>query len=195
MLRAERHEQGPPRLGGPTDGAAVNFLIDGYNLMHLVGLARPGLPAGGLQRARGRFLDWLADAAKGRGAVIRVVFDAVNSTDSSVESNNRGVHIRFAGGRTADDEIEDLLAAEPVPARLTVVSNDSRLRESARRRGAAFWSCEEFIDWTLEPRPSARKPRQTEPDKPEPTPTDAERAEWLAAFSRPPAKRRTAVRG
>jgi predicted RNA-binding protein with PIN domain len=168
----------------------MNFLIDGYNLMHLIGLARPGLPAGGLQRARGRFLDWLAESAEGRSVAVHVVFDAANSTERSAESDHRSVRIRFAGGRTADDEIEDLLASERVPARITVVSNDSRLREFARRRGAAFWSCEEFIDWTLEPRRPARKPRQTEPDKPEPVPTETERAEWLAAFSKPPMKRR-----
>jgi uncharacterized protein len=170
----------------------VNFLIDGYNLMHASGLARRGLPAGALHQARGRFLDWLADAAKGRGAAIRVVFDAANTTNHSEESDYRGIRVRFTTGRTADDEIEELLAAEAHPSGITVVSNDSRLRESARRRAAAFLSCEEFIDWTIDPRPplTAPDPPPARPEKPEAAPTEAEQAALLAAFSRPPAKRR-----
>jgi predicted RNA-binding protein with PIN domain len=172
----------------------VTFLIDGYNLMHAVGLARPGLPAGQLQRARKRFLDWLADAALGRDATLRVVFDAVGASAASPESDHRGVWVRFARGHTADDEIEALLAAEPHPARVTVVSNDSRVREAGRRRGAEFRSCEEFVDWTIEvPRKRTDPPRSLEknkPDKPEPAATADEMAAWLAAFTLPPPKRR-----
>jgi predicted RNA-binding protein with PIN domain len=170
----------------------VNFLIDGYNLMHASGLARRGLPGGALHQARKRFLDWLADAAEGRGAAIRVVFDAVNTPHHAEESDYRGIRVRFASGRTADDEIEELLAAGVHPSGITVVSNDSRLRESARRRAAAFFSCEQFIDWAIAPRPPliAPDPPPARPEKPETAPTEAEQAALLAAFSRPPAKRR-----
>ena len=173
-------------------GAAVTYLIDGYNLMHASGLARRGLPAGALHQARGRFLEWLADAAKVRGAPIRVVFDAANTTSHSAESDHQGVRVRFARGRTADDDIEELLAAEAHPSGITVVSNDSRLRESARRRGAGFLSCEEFIDWAIDPRQplTAPDPLPPRPEKPETVPSDAEQAALLAAFSQPPAKRR-----
>jgi predicted RNA-binding protein with PIN domain len=169
----------------------VTFLIDGYNLMHAVGLARQGLPAGALQRARTRFLDWLAHAANGRDATVRVVFDAVGAPAASPESDHRGVRVRFAFHHTADDEIEDLLATEPRPAGITVVSNDSRVREAGRRRGTAFWTCEEFVDWAIEPRRGPpHTPRVPEPDKPEQTATADEMAAWLAAFSQPPPKRR-----
>jgi predicted RNA-binding protein with PIN domain len=143
-----------------------------------------------LHRSRQKFLDWLADAAEGRDADIRVVFDAMNTPSPSAESDHRGVRVRFASGRTADDEIEDLLAAEPHPSGVTVVSNDSRLREAARRRGAEFLSCEEFVDWTIEPRRKLASPTPAAPEKPESAPTEAEKAALLAAFSRPPAKRR-----
>jgi len=171
-------------------GAAVTFLIDGYNLMHATGLARRDMPAGALQKARRLFLDWLANAAESRGAAIRVVFDSMRPSDPSKEGEHRGVRVRFARGRTADDEIEELLAAEPRPSTLTVVSNDGRLREAARRRSAAFRSCEEFVDWTIEPRRAAPQARPLEPEKSEPAPTESEKAAWLAAFSRPPTKRR-----
>jgi uncharacterized protein len=172
-------------------GAAVIFLIDGYNLMHAVGLARKGLPAGALARARTEFLDWLAGAAEKRGTTMRVIFDAPCATSGSPESDHRGVLVRFACGRTADDEIEELLAAERRPAGLTVVSNDSRLREAARRRGSAFQSCEEFIDWSLETGQEPRKPRRVaEPEKPEPVAGEADNAALLEVFSRPLPKRR-----
>jgi predicted RNA-binding protein with PIN domain len=169
----------------------VTFLIDGYNLMHAVGLLRSGAPAGTLERARSRFLDWLADAADGRAAKLRVVFDAQAAPVASPEADHRGVRVRFSFRCTADDEIEELLAAEPVPARVTVVSNDSRVREAGRRRGSVTLTCEEFVDWTLlESTREADAPRSPQPDKPEPAATAEEMAAWLAAFSAPPPKRR-----
>jgi len=169
----------------------VTFLIDGYNLMHAVGLARQGLPAGALHRARTRFLDWLAEAGRGRSAILRVVFDAQTAPAPSPEADHRGVRVRFAFGHTADDEIEELLTRESDPAHVIVVSNDARIREAGRRRGAAFQSCEEFVDWAIEPRRApAPVPDRPEPDKPAPAATAEEMAAWLAAFSQPPRRRR-----
>ena len=170
----------------------MRFRIDGYNLRHAVGLLRQGLPAGGLERARGRFLDWLADAGKGRADTIRVVFDAQDAPAASKEMDHRGVRVRFSFRKTADDEIEELLAAEPLPARVAVVSNDGRVREAGRRRGAAIQTCEQFVDWTLEDRRTGDATRRVPPvaEKPEETATADEMAAWLAAFSTPPRKRR-----
>jgi predicted RNA-binding protein with PIN domain len=170
----------------------VNFLVDGYNLMHASGLARRGLPAGALEKARARLLDWLAQAAVGRGVLIRVVFDSTKQDGAAPDADHRGIRVRFSRGRTADDEIEELLEAEPRPSGFTVVSNDARLREAARRCGAAFLTCQEFIDWAIDPRssPSDRLSSPEAVEKPELFPSESEKAEWLAAFSRPPAKRR-----
>jgi len=163
----------------------VTYLIDGYNLMHAAGLARAGMPAGALRQARTRFLNWLADAVRDRTATLRVVFDAAAAAADGLETDHRGVLVRFAGGQTADDEIEALLAHDPRPGRITVVSNDGRVREAARRRGALFQTCEEFTDWAIDPRPAPPSPDEPEPDKPEPDATAAEMAAWLAAFSQP----------
>jgi predicted RNA-binding protein with PIN domain len=163
----------------------VAFLIDGYNLMHAVGLAARSLPAKAFERARERLLDWLADATDGRGEQLRVVFDARSAPIPSAEYPHRGIRVCFAYGQTADDRIEELLAIEKRPEAVTVVSNDSRVREDARRRGCRVLACQEFVDWLLDDRSDRAQPGSPEPDKPGPAATPDELAAWLAAFSRP----------
>ena len=61
----------------------------------------------------------------------------------------------------------------PHPQQLRVVSNDSRLRDFARRKKCQHLSCEQFIDWMLtpptadpgEPRPPDDKPKTDWPDE------------------------------
>lgn len=167
----------------------MTFLIDGYNLMHAVGLLRQGIPEGGLERARKRFLDWLATAAKERAALLRVVFDAQSAPRTSPESNHRGVRVLFSFRMTADDLIEELLAVEAIPSRVAVVSNDTRLQAAGNRRGAGVYTCQQFVDWLIaDPKEAPPPPPQL--DKPEQTATEAEMAAWLTAFSNPKRKRR-----
>lgn len=164
----------------------MTFLIDGYNLMHAVGLASRTMPATQFNRARTRLLDWLADGVKDR-AELRVVFDAQHAPTPSLETLHRGVRVRFAFGQTADDLIEELIAFEARPELLTVVSNDSRVRESGRRAGCVPSTCEAFIDWLQRPpQPEAGVPHS--PEKPEPTPRDVD--ELLPIFSNPKPKKK-----
>lgn len=165
----------------------VVLLIDGYNLLHAAGLAAANLPPGRLRSARRRMLDWLADAAPARGAVVRVVFDGMAAPAESPEADHRGVRVRFAFRQTADDLIETLLAGDARPADVTVVSNDSRLHEAARRRGSRAWSCERFMDWlTADIRPATPTP----PAEEKPPLSAAEAADLLRAFERPKPRRR-----
>jgi predicted RNA-binding protein with PIN domain len=167
----------------------VTFLIDGYNLMHAAGLAHRAMPAAQFDRARARFLDWLADAAKDR-AELRVVFDAQQAPTPSLETVHRGVRIRFAFRRTADDLIEELVAVEQQPELLTVVSNDSRVREAARRSTCSTFTCAEFIDWLISPSsaPGAEThPLDGEQDKPHPTSEEVD--ELFPVFNKPKPKR------
>jgi predicted RNA-binding protein with PIN domain len=165
----------------------VTFLIDGYNLMFAAGLATRTTVAVRFERARERFLDWLAASASNRPDTLRVVFDAQEAPAPSLERVHRGVRVRFAFRRTADDVIEELVSTEPKPAAVTVVSNDSRVREAGRRAGCAVSSCEEFIDWLITPPPTPHAPGSPEEDKPEPAPADV--SELLGVFSKPKPKR------
>ena len=162
------------------------FLIDGYNLMFAVGMATSAMPAAQFERARTRFLDWLADGAKDR-AELRVVFDALQAPSPSLESVHRGVRVRFAFRQTADDLIEELVAIEPKPSALTVVSNDTRVREAGRRAECQLATCEEFIDWLItSDQHGATATHPPEADKPEPTPDDVDRL--YRVFSKPKPK-------
>jgi predicted RNA-binding protein with PIN domain len=166
----------------------VTFLIDGYNLLHAVGWASRTMPAGQLDKARRRLLDWLAETVplKSGAAVFRVVFDAQKGRAPGVGQSHRGVRVQFAYQRTADDLIEELLAAEPVPRLVTVVSNDGRLQEAARRSGSRGWGCQEFLDWLIEAeRDIPGSPHHRPPEKPDgPVPAN-ETAELLRAFEKP----------
>jgi predicted RNA-binding protein with PIN domain len=167
----------------------VTFLIDGYNLMHAAGLAHRAMTGSRFDRARTRFLDWLADSARDR-AELRVIFDAQQAPAPSLETVHRGVRVRFAFRQTADDLIEALVADEPRPELLAVVSNDTRVREAAQRAGCAALTCAEFIDWLISPADDRQQPERTsapESDKPQPTPGEVN--EFLSVFNKPKPKR------
>src|SRR5262249_15341791 len=66
--------------------------------------------------------------------------------------------VLFAVGQTADDLIEELLRADPTPARTAVVSSDRRLKQAARRRGARALGCMAYLEELARPRPPAAPP-------------------------------------
>lgn len=160
----------------------MRYLIDGYNLMHALGMApKPGGLS--LERSRIRFIEWLAVELGANVGQVSMIFDAVRSTGGN-EQVHRGLYFRFADARTADDLIEELIASERTPQSLTLVSNDNRLKGAAIRRGCVSWTCENFVDWlqagTSQPTRSASKPAD---EKPSP-PSNAEMEEWLQRFQR-----------
>lgn len=158
----------------------MTYLIDGYNLMFATGLASKALPAARWEKARAKFLEWLAPGAA--RAELRVVFDAQHAPARSSEGTVNGVRVLFAYRQTADDRIEELLERETRPERVTVVSNDSRVREAARRAGAAVRTCEEFTDWLISAAPPPRAPKPATEEKPA---ASASEPDLLAAFTAP----------
>lgn len=155
----------------------MTVLIDGYNLMHAAGHAPPrDSTRTAHDSARRRFLDWLTGtpAVKADPSAVRVVFDAQNSKRDLGNSTHRGVTVTFSFGQTADDLIEALISVFPNPHLLRVVSNDSRLRDFARRKKCQHLTCEAFIDWMLTP-PTAK------PDD-APKPDDKPKSDWPDEF-------------
>jgi len=160
----------------------VLYLIDGYNLLFALGVLVRGQPAA-LAKARRRLLDLLHEAHAGGPDALTVVFDARHPPPGLPrEYDEEGIHVTFAAGdAAADDLIEELVRRAPVPERLTVVSNDHRVREAARRRNCGVQGCAEFLD-ALEARRRPAGPPHDPPAKPDGA-SGAETDRWLRAFA------------
>jgi predicted RNA-binding protein with PIN domain len=104
-------------------------------------------------RAMRRFIEELDLYGAQTGEEITVVFD--RSPKDVSPGPHRAVMVAFAsrsGRNAADHEIVRMLAEEPVPQALTVVTSDARLVERVRAIGAQVRSSGSFrrrIDRTL----------------------------------------------
>jgi hypothetical protein len=155
------------------------FLIDGYNLLHAMGLLNGPVGPHGLTKARTRLLGLLA-AAHGDAGDVTVVFDARRAPAGADGEEERGaVHVEYTHREEADDRIEWHIAHDAAPKRLVVVSDDHRLQQAARRRACAAWRCADYLDW-LERRRRERPP-PPKIDKPDAV-SSGEAERWLAAF-------------
>ncbi len=130
----------------------LSYLVDGYNVVFALGLLDRRAGARALERARRRLLDDLHDGLAAPGHEITVVFDSRRGMPGSRSGfEYRGIRVCFArAGDVADDVIERLIAADADPRRLVVISNDHRVQEAARHRGARPWSCAELLDHFLD---------------------------------------------
>jgi predicted RNA-binding protein with PIN domain len=157
----------------------MRYLIDGYNLLHKLGLLPHEHGPRGLAHARQRLLDRLADAAHHHTGDVTVVFDGRGAREGLPDREDyRGLHIRYAHEDTADGLIEELLHGESAPRGLTVVSDDRRIREAARRRGCPTLDCLDVFD-TLSR--AAQPPSAPEAERPERlSPEETQR--WLQEF-------------
>lgn len=125
------------------------YLIDGYNLLHALGMVQRSMAPGGLETARVRLLNFLAQTLGDRSSNATVVFDARQAPHGVPRVQQfQQLLVRFAPkNQSADDLIETLIEQALDPARLVVISNDSRLQNAARRGGARAWSHEQLLDF------------------------------------------------
>jgi predicted RNA-binding protein with PIN domain len=162
----------------------MRYLIDGYNLLHAMGLLRTAGPAGphGLEKAR---LGLLGHVRGGHGAgapAVTVVFDARGAPPGAdAEDDYQGVHVRYALHGEADDLIEELVRHDSAPRRLTVVSDDHRVQEAARRRHCVVLGCMDYLDHLERLRRVPPTPSADGPAKPDGV-SAAEVERWLAEF-------------
>ena len=144
-------------------------IIDGYNLMHAAGLARGKLVGKQLEGARLRLMQRLAyQMTKEERAGTTVVFDAkamleVSTQDELIE----GIRVRYPEpGHEADELIEHLIAVDPQPRKLRVVSSDRRLHRAARERMAVSIPSDRFLDELDERRPLHAEGNASVPKRP-----------------------------
>jgi predicted RNA-binding protein with PIN domain len=125
-------ENGPEVTGG-TGGGRWRWLVDGMNLIG----SRPDRWWNDRDGAVRRLIAELDRFAAATGEDLTVVFDR---RPPDVDPGRHGaVGVAFASRRgrsAADDEIVDMLAGAPEPARARVVTSDRRLAERVRELGA-----------------------------------------------------------
>lgn len=157
----------------------MRYLIDGYNLLHAMGGLHGQSGPAVLAKARLRLLGFLLGRFGDRAGDVTVVFDAGKAPPGACEAqDHHGIHVRFAVRQEqADDLIEELIRRDAAPGRLTLVSDDRRLQQAARRRHCPVQGCGEFLDRLLRPWQRPAEP----PAKPSQGP--AERDHWLREFA------------
>jgi uncharacterized protein len=163
----------------------MQYLIDGYNLLYAMGVLLQGRTGPTvLAKARLRLLGFLHAAHKDEAANVTVVFDAKQAPPGlPSEIDYEGVHVAFAVNQEqADDLIEMLIRKASVPRHLTVVSNDHRIQQAARRRNCLVLDCGTYLDHLERPRrPTPPRP-PGEPPKPESV-SGEETQRWLREFA------------
>jgi len=160
------------------------YLIDGYNLLYALGVLHKRMGPEGLEKARQNLLGVLHGSFGDESANVTVVFDAARPRPgAAAEMEYHGIHVRFAiGMAAADDLIEVFIRKASAPRHLTVVSDDHRLQKAARRRRCVVSGCGDFLQ-ALERR---RRSPAAAPDEPPAKPTRVSREEtqhWLEEFA------------
>ena len=107
-----------------------------------------------------------------------MIFDGAGPQDKSGFDNVGNLEILFAGlGADADTVIEDKISASTAPKRLTVVSNDRRLRKAAHMRRCISLKSEAF--WNNVQKQLNRKRPAREPAQKRQGLSESETDQWL----------------
>ncbi len=159
------------------------YLIDGYNLLYAMGVLRGRVGPHGLEKARQRLLGLLQGALGAEASNATIVFDAAGAPAGAKEEQEyQEIHVRFAVHQEqADDLIEDLIHHDSAPKQLTVVSDDHRLQQAARRRHCPVLGCLDFLEELDRTRRRQKVKSAKEPEKEIPSRQDMDR--WLRAFA------------
>lgn len=161
----------------------MHYLIDGYNLLHAMGALTGRVGPNGLEKARLRLLGLLRAAYGDEAGTVTVVFDASGAPANAPPAQDfHGVGVRFAREQEADDVIEEAVRRSSVPRQLTVVSDDRRVQQAARRRDCEVLGCGDYLDALERRRRPARRPRAQKPAKPEGVSRE-ETAHWMNEFA------------
>lgn len=157
------------------------YLIDGYNLLHVVGLAFGRLGPHGLEKARQQLLALVHAGHATRPGAVTIVFDAAGAPASApAEEEFRGLHVRYAVGYDqADDLIEELIRRASSPRELHVVSNDHRIQGAAQRRKCPALSCQAYLERLIGNR---SRPASAQAPEKSAAPSQEETERWLAEF-------------
>jgi predicted RNA-binding protein with PIN domain len=161
----------------------MRYLIDGYNLLHAMGVLHGRAGPTGLEKARLRLLGLLRGTYGDQAPEITVVFDAAGAPrDAAEEQTFQGIHLRYAVRQPeADDLIELLIRQDSAPRELAVVSDDHRLQRAGRRRHCVVLGCQDYLEALNQQRRLLRQRLRETPEK-TPLPGQKETQRWLNEF-------------
>ncbi|HEY7329359.1 MAG TPA: NYN domain-containing protein [Gemmataceae bacterium] len=159
----------------------MRYLIDGYNLLHAIGLLCGKVGPHGLEKARLALLGRLCGDHASDASTVTVVFDASRAPPgANAEENHQGIRVLFALDGEADELIETLIQREPTPRQLMVVSDDHRIQQAGRRRRCVVRNCLDYLEEVERKRTKPSVPDT--PAKPECI-SNAETQHWLQEFA------------
>jgi len=153
------------------------IVIDGYNLLRTI--QKTGEDSGSLSDIQlCRVLDRYLKTASEKGGI---VFDGTGPRDTSNFDTFDRLDVFFSGaGIEADAVIENKIRVNTAPKSLTVVSNDRRLKDAARRRKATSVKCEVF--WANVQSVLSRPESAAEPAEKQAGLNESETKKWLEFF-------------
>ncbi len=163
----------------------ISYIIDGYNIIYALGLLNKNAGEGRLEDARNNLLTYLSESFGDRSARVTVVFDSKRSPRGKErEQIVSGLNVVYAAGeKSADDWIEIAIEQSREPRKLVVISNDGRVQEAARRRGAQAWTDQDLLaDLDTDTRKQRPEPEQQPDDRPGPDSAE-EIQHWVDEFS------------
>jgi predicted RNA-binding protein with PIN domain len=162
------------------------LIIDGYNLLNVVGIVGRGIGPGSLERARLALLNFLAKSLDPKDIPKTiVVFDSREAPWGLPRAVlHRGLSVQYASKYPdADCLIEELIMRESAPRQLTVVSSDHRLQRAARRRRARAVDSDVWYAEVLRSRRERNEPSPEQIPVRPPVPLLPEDVEyWLDQF-------------
>jgi predicted RNA-binding protein with PIN domain len=160
------------------------FLLDGYNLLHAMGILHGRVGPFGLQKARLGLLGLLHATYREQASGVTVVFDAAHAPPGASEDEEyEGIHIRWAVNQeSADDLIESLITRCSAPKQLTVVSDDHRIQRAALRRHCQALGCLDYLEWLERRRRERQHKASGEASKPKHL-SEEESQYWLRQFA------------
>ncbi len=157
------------------------YLIDGYNLIHLVADLSRFLESG-LESARNSLITLLHSYAATHRVLITVVFDgeAVGQFETSVPNFHRLKVIYSHPPEKADPVIKRIIDKTENRRGMTLVSADQELIYYARRSGVQILSPQQFYDRLRQPANQQQMDQKFNSQL-----SEAELADWLKLFGAP----------
>ena len=154
------------------------FLIDGYNLLRAVEKIQGG-PESITDIQLCRIISAYLQRIDQPG---QIVFDGIGPREKQAFENLESLEVIFSGrSKDADTVIEDKITTNTAPKRLTVVSDDRRLRTAAKRRKAISVKVRQFWQNVLACLNQQRK-TPAEPGEKLEGISQSETEQWLKTF-------------